>query len=233
MYRGTGNFGEFSHFGFDSRRLHQTTKDIVPLRVVLCQSESEVFSVLRIKIPIGNTKIEVEAENETDLEMALRVAIRTLDGGKSPPSNPTNENYKSEPKDDNKDELTPNGSAPIPTYPIKLSYRGSQSNADRLYIALEDLGKRNGYRGVNASEILRHLIATGGTFSSKAKRPSGTAAQAMRNDERFESTDNGYVLRKWLEKDEPRIAEQEILSAESNEEPTQAAYASKTQENPS
>lgn len=161
-----------------------------------CQSGKGFFAVLRVKIPVGNTKLEAEGDTEAELETAVRVALRvstSLQGASSKQTLASQESEKSLSHQTSLIKLATEASSkvPPPEY-TPPNYGKLKNNRERLRAALVDLMMNFDKDEATANEIIRHLEATGGKFKSKSKNRGGSARQLFRTDELIEGTGTGF-----------------------------------------
>lgn len=172
--------------------------------------------MLRVKIPVGDKKLEAEGDTEAELETAVKVALRVAESWSTPSSRnqlrekefPKDEDKKEERVEEVSDSPSTQGGKPlkekkfipdIPDLPpsgyISPKYDGLKKR-EQLCLALCDLNVNYRHEEASAKQIITHLETTGGEFRSKAKDRPASSRQIMRTAENFISTGTGWKAKK-------------------------------------
>lgn len=190
--------------------------------------------MLKARIPIGDTLVEVEATTKLELEDALEAAVNVARrmnvnpqkayrepetpsassliresppaqaGGDDPPSEPLEEKPPHERPVTNQADTN-----------FKVSYRKAKRIADYARIALEGLGKKYGTdKGFTSIAIREYLEATGGdNLLRNTKQPTSAISQAISNSDVFVRRNGINWLKEWADEHEEKSQPQELVEA--------------------
>ena len=170
--------------------------------------------MLRIKIPVGNTRLEAEGDNENELETAVRVALRVAETWPIASTSHNQSHGRNFDEDETKVERAEGDASSFPEPPLSAhddspmpqpkqtkglppaGYRSPQyeglKKREQLCLAVCDLNVNYQEPDPSANRILKHLAHTGGTLATKAVDQAAIARQAMRTHEGTISTGTGW-----------------------------------------